>query len=238
MISDIIREMREYSDPHSDPWRWADAFEAAMNEPVAEVHCLNLGSSVSYNVLRFLPDTFGLEAGTKLFILPPDVAGEIEVLKKENRDFAEENVSMLRALTTKDKKIARLREERDTQDRNVKVLTQVAVQKDHEIERLKAKAEQLREDAECGNDWEQQLLGCDRELTQAYEEIKRLTKERDEARDERIKVVMEDIERADSATEIEQLQDAIAQAADACNHFDVRTARAILLDALAEEDKP
>jgi hypothetical protein len=41
-----------------------------------------------------------------------------------------------------------------------------------------------------------------------------------------------------SKGEIERLQDAIAQAADACNHFDVRTARAILLDALAKEDKP
>jgi hypothetical protein len=36
---------------------------------------------------------------------------------------------------------------------------------------------------------------------------------------------------------IERLKDAIAQAADACNHFDVRTARAILLDALDKEDK-
>jgi hypothetical protein len=35
--------------------------------------------------------------------------------------------------------------------------------------------EQLREDAEAGNAWEQQLLGCDRELTEAYEEIKRFT---------------------------------------------------------------
>jgi chromosome segregation ATPase len=74
------------------------------------------------------------------------------------------------------------------------------------LARKDAEIEQLREDAEAGNAWERQLLGCDKELTQAYEEIKRLTKERDEARDERIKVVMEDIERADSA-EIEQLRE-------------------------------
>jgi hypothetical protein len=37
--------------------------------------------------------------------------------------------------------------------------------------------------------------------------------------------------------DIERLNAAIAQAADACNHFDVRTARAILLDALDKEDK-
>jgi len=44
-----------------------------------------------------------------------------------------------------------------------------------ELVEARAKIEQLREDAEAGNAWEQQLLGCDRELTLAYEKIERLT---------------------------------------------------------------
>jgi hypothetical protein len=73
-----------------------------------------------------------------------------------------------------------------------------------------------------------------KELDEKDAEIERLTKERDEARDERIKVVMEDIERADSAAEIERLNAASNQEiARRC----WLTARAILLDALAKEDK-
>ena len=45
-----------------------------------------------------------------------------------------------------------------------------------EVKALEAEIERLREDAEAGNDWERQLLGCDKELTEAYSEIERLKK--------------------------------------------------------------
>jgi hypothetical protein len=41
----------------------------------------------------------------------------------------------------------------------------------------------------------------------------------------------------DFRKEIERLNAAITQAADLCDRFDVRTARMVLLDALAKEDK-
>ena len=49
----------------------------------------------------------------------------------------------------------------------VRLLQVLIDEKDAEIERL-------REDAESGNDWERQLLGCDKELTEAHAEIERL----------------------------------------------------------------
>jgi len=122
--------------------------------------------------------------------------------------------------------------------------------------------EQLREDAEAGNAWEQQLLGCDQELTKAYAEIERLREcnthshncmlHEVEVRDAEIERLREESDGLrnhlkafeDSGgvaahaevfrrgADIERLNAAITQAADLCDHFDVRTARTILLDAL------
>ena len=49
---------------------------------------------------------------------------------------------------------------------------------------VEAEIERLREDAEAGNDWERQLLGCDKELTGAYSEIERLEEMLKEARED------------------------------------------------------
>jgi hypothetical protein len=113
---DVIREMREIAAvltyEHSEPYvvtsgeikDWADALEAAMREPVATIIEAEDG-------FRYCDWDSALETGTKLFAFPPDAAGEIEMLRTENRDLAHDNASMVRALLAKDKKIARLRAE-------------------------------------------------------------------------------------------------------------------------------
>jgi hypothetical protein len=48
-LPEIITEMRSYSDPHSDPWKWADGLEAAIREKDAEIERLR----------DFVQDAFG-----------------------------------------------------------------------------------------------------------------------------------------------------------------------------------
>jgi hypothetical protein len=85
-VERVINEMRrlkEFVDCGDvvDPYdldEWADAIEAAMREPVAEVKsCLTLGVGLD-SYCQY--DKSALEPGTKLFALPPDAQDEIDLL--------------------------------------------------------------------------------------------------------------------------------------------------------------
>jgi hypothetical protein len=79
-IQDVINEMRDYAEIRYAPpqsatlFRWADALEAAMREPVAQIMERRMGP-------QYCEWDSSLDAGTKLYALPPDAAGEIERLR-------------------------------------------------------------------------------------------------------------------------------------------------------------
>jgi len=80
-IAQIVNEMREYSDPHSDPWRWADTLEAAMREPVATV-VKNDSGQIRLVGKDWLALDLSAHVGTNLYEIPPDAAAEIERLRE------------------------------------------------------------------------------------------------------------------------------------------------------------
>jgi hypothetical protein len=84
--AEVIREMRLRIEDECPPGiedvkNWADALEAAMREPVAEIEPINRldGSIVTY--CRY--DQYKLPPGTKLYTFPPDAAAEIERLHSD-----------------------------------------------------------------------------------------------------------------------------------------------------------
>ena len=81
-IQDVLRDIRLYASRCPEPYvRWADAIEAAMREPVAEVVGFDYYFGArAYMSVRSVKGK-GYEKfppGTKLYALPPDAAGEIQ----------------------------------------------------------------------------------------------------------------------------------------------------------------
>jgi hypothetical protein len=78
--TEVIAEMRNMTREDVDygPWdRWADALEAAMREPVAEVIDTPYGPAMTGRHMLNIED---LPPGTKLYTVPPDQSAEIERL--------------------------------------------------------------------------------------------------------------------------------------------------------------
>ena len=72
-IQDVLRDIRLYASRCPEPYvRWADAIEAAMTQPVAEVVHQN---GLPYGGIRM---TKAFSPGTKFYTFPPDAAGEIQ----------------------------------------------------------------------------------------------------------------------------------------------------------------
>jgi hypothetical protein len=72
-IQEVIEEMRTDCSRDAQVQRWADALEAAMREPVAEVD--GLGFVIETGLIG------DMEPGTKLYTLPPNAQAEIARLK-------------------------------------------------------------------------------------------------------------------------------------------------------------
>jgi len=100
-----LREMRERATWHpldfnpDDLLRWADALEAAMREPVAEIR-----KSSHDTWCAFDPD---LPPGTNLYAFPPDAAAE-DRFPQEKTDDRREALRISKLLLKKDAEIERL----------------------------------------------------------------------------------------------------------------------------------
>lgn len=79
-IAEVLREMRAGLLPKK---AWADAIEAAMREPVAEVVPVIISRRERYTEIR-PKGKAATVPGTKLFTFPPDQRAEIEMLREEN----------------------------------------------------------------------------------------------------------------------------------------------------------
>jgi hypothetical protein len=130
-IQEVLREMREWDSVASR--EWADAIEAAMREPVAEV--------IAYEGIKIVNARSAklalLPLGTKLYALPPDQSAEIERLRAD----LETAERALDAQTDFRAEIERLRADRDKWRR---AFAADRLEKDVVIEQLQAKLQRLQ----------------------------------------------------------------------------------------------
>ena len=106
-IEEALKQMREWDSVASR--EWADAIEAAMWEPVAEVVRFAESWGYEYPVLRLVVDAKMPPIGTKLFTFPPDAAGEIERLKADFEAACEDRANTYARLAGAQAEIERLR---------------------------------------------------------------------------------------------------------------------------------
>jgi FtsZ-binding cell division protein ZapB len=222
-INNIIREMRaafEGAKAETDSLyalaiakdanRWADALEAAMREPVAVV-ARNDSGQIRLVGSDWLAFNISAHVGTRFYALPPDAAAEIERLREAGVGYSQQTVDALQA------EIERLN-------------AVIALEVEHSA-MLAKEIERLRE---CNTHSHNCML---HEVEVRDAEIERLREESDGLRNhlkafEDSGGVAAHAEVFRRGADIERLNAAITQAADLCDHFDVRTARTILLDAL------
>jgi hypothetical protein len=75
--TEVIAEMRTDCSRDAQVQRWADALEAAMREPVAEVIDTPYGPAMTG---RHMLNIEALPPGTNLYAMPPDQSAEIKRL--------------------------------------------------------------------------------------------------------------------------------------------------------------